>query len=490
MFQDGDWKYVDEAPKLVAVVRDVTERKAHQEELKHQASHDPLTDLPNRALLLERIERALSVGALEGHSVGVLVLDLDRFKEINDALGHAVGDQLLTEVAKRLATALDDAATLARLGGDEFAVLLSEASSEQAQRTGWKLIDALKKPFSFEGLSLQVNTSVGIAVYPDHGCESQVLVQRADVAMYVAKEKRSGIVVYGPEQDFDRIRQLTIRADLGTAIDRGELQLVYQPKVQAATDRIVGAEALARWNHPEHGFIPPDEFTTVAEHSGLIRPLTQWVLETALKEVGHWRDRGVSLRVSVNLSARNLLEEDLPHRLARLLEIHDLPPDGLILEITESVIMDDPDRSLANMHRLHEMGVGISVDDFGTGYSSLAYLMKLPAQELKIDKSFVIRMDEDPGSATIVHSTIELAHSLGLKVVAEGVESQSIWDGLKKLGCDRGQGYLFSRPIPADELLELVRSRPCLTPVELVPPDGEAQVAGTLPTAASPGRSN
>jgi len=466
----------DEDPKLVAVVRDITERKAHQEELRHQASHDPLTDLPNRSLLLERIERALSVGALEGHSVSVLVLDLDRFKEINDALGHAVGDQLLREVAKRLHAALDDGATLARLGGDEFAVLLPETSSEQAQRTGWKLIDALKKPFGFEDLFLQVNTSIGIAVYPDHGRESQMLVQRADVSMYVAKEKRSGVVVYGPEQDFDRIRQLTIRADLGLAIERGELRLVYQPKVQAATDRIVGVEALARWNHPEHGFIPPDEFATVAEHSGLIRPMTQWVLETALEQVAQWRDQGTSLRVSVNLSARNLLEEDLPDRLARLLEIHDLSADALILEITESVVMDDPDRSLANMLRLHELGVGISVDDFGTGYSSLAYLMKLPAQELKIDKSFVIHMDEDSGSATIVHSTIELAHSLGLKVVAEGVESQSIWDELKKLGCDRGQGYLFSPPIPADELLELVRGCPRFTPVGLVTPDGEVQV--------------
>jgi diguanylate cyclase (GGDEF)-like protein/PAS domain S-box-containing protein len=469
---------VDEDPRLVAVVRDITERKAHQEELKHQASHDPLTDLPNRSLLLERIGSALSAATLEGHSVGVLVLDLDRFKEINDALGHAVGDQLLTEVAKRLDAALDDVATLARLGGDEFAVLLPQANSDEAQRTGWQLIDALKIPFGFEGLSLQVNTSIGVAVYPDHGCESQVLVQRADVAMYVAKEKRSGIVVYGPEQDYDRIRQLTIRSDLGTAVERGELRLLYQPKVHAATDRIVGVEALARWNHPEHGFIPPDEFTAVAEHSGLIRPLTQWVLETALKEARHWRDQGVSLRVSVNLSARNLLEEDLPDRLARLMEIHDLPPDALNLEITESVIMDDPDRSLANMHRLHEMGVGISVDDFGTGYSSLAYLMKLPAQELKIDKSFVIRMDEDPGSATIVHSTIELAHSLGLTVVAEGVETRAIWDELKKLGCDRGQGYLFSRPIPSDELMKLIRSRPVLTPVEPVPPDGEAQLAG------------
>jgi len=455
---------VDEAPKLVAVIRDITERKAHQEELSHQALHDPLTDFPNRSLLLQRIESALTARGAEGHAVGVLVLDLDRFKEINDALGHAIGDKLLIEVARRLDAALDNVATLARLGGDEFAVLLPDAGSAQAQRIGWKLIDALEKPFSFEGLSLQVSTSVGIAIYPEHGRGSQVLLQRADLAMYVAKEKRSGVTVYGPEQDVDRVRQFTIRADMGTAIGRGDLQLVYQPKVLAATDRIVGVEALARWHHPQYGFIPPDEFINVAEHSGLIRPLTQWLLETALEQVSLWRAQGFFLRVSVNLSARNLLEDDLSDRLARLLQAHNLPPEALILEITESVIMNDPDRSLKNMFRLNGLGVGISVDDFGTGYSSLAYLAKLPAQELKIDKSFVIRMEEDPASVAIVRSTIELAHSLGLNVVAEGVETQSTWDTLRELGCDHGQGYFFSRPIPAAELFELARGRSDVVP--------------------------
>jgi EAL domain-containing protein (putative c-di-GMP-specific phosphodiesterase class I) len=306
----------------------------------------------------------------------------------------------------------------------------------------------------------------------------------------VAKEKRSGVMAYGPEQDFDRVRQLTIRAELGAAIDRDQLKLVYQPKVQAATDRIVGVEALARWVHPEHGSIPPDEFITVAEHSGLIRPLTQWLLETALEQVSIWREQGHAFCVSVNLSARNLLEEDLPDRLARLLKIHDLPPDRLMLEITETVIMDDPNRSLANMFRLNALGVGISVDDFGTGYSSLSYLTKLPAQELKIDRSFVSRMNDDPGSVAIVKSTIELAHSLGLNVVAEGVECQATWDGLRELGCDVGQGYLFSRPVSADELLALARSHPFHAPTPQVTSDHETDLAPRRSTATSTGSPN
>jgi diguanylate cyclase (GGDEF)-like protein/PAS domain S-box-containing protein len=458
-----------EDARLVAVVRDTTERRAHQEQLKHQALYDPLTDLPNRSLLLERIEQAMAVGSPKGSTVGVLVLDLDRFKEVNDALGHAVGDQLLDEFAKRLGPALDHDATLARLGGDEFSVLLPETSAERAQQSAWNLIDALKAPFRFEGLSLRVSSSVGIALFPTHGREPQVLLQRADIAMYAAKEQRSSVVVFGPEQDFDRIRQLTIRTDLGGAVDRGELHLVYQPKVLAETDRIVGVEALSRWNHPEHGFIPPEEFAAVAEHSGQIRPLTQWVLETALEQVGCWRDQGIDMRISVNLSARNLLEEDLFDRIDRLLKIYDLPPSTLTLEITESVIMDDPERSLANMQKLHDLGVGLSVDDFGTGYSSLAYLMKLPVQELKIDKSFVMRMDQDPGSATIVRFTIELAHSLGLNVVAEGVESVAIWEELKRLGCDRGQGYLFSRPVSPEALRALVRVDFCVPAAKIAP---------------------
>jgi diguanylate cyclase (GGDEF)-like protein/PAS domain S-box-containing protein len=463
----------DEDPKLVAVIRDITERKAHQEELKHRATHDRLTGLPNRILLTERIGLALEAAERRERPAAVLLLDLDRFKEINDALGHAVGDMLLKEVAKRLAKPLRPGDTLARLGGDEFAVLLPETSGREARRIGKMLIDALDTPFSVEGFSLEVDTSLGITLYPEHGADAETLLQRADVAMYVAKHDGSGLIVYGPDQDFDHMRQLTIKGELRNAIEQGLLALAFQPKVHGATGRVVGAEALLRWHHPVHGFIPPDEFAGVAEHSGLIRPLTQWVLETALDQAARWKREGISLGVSVNISARNLLEDDLPSRLEALIALHGLAPHLLTLEITESVIMRDPDRSLETMLRIREQGIGIAVDDFGTGYSSLAYLMRLPVNELKIDKSFVMSLDQEAASATIVRSTIDLAHRLGMQVVAEGVESEAIWSRLKKLGCDLGQGYHFSRPVAAAELLEFARRCGSSQPMPLAPSGGE-----------------
>ena len=324
-----------------------------------------------------------------------------------------------------------------------------------------------------EGFSLEVDTSLGITLYPEHGSDAETLLQRADVAMYVAKHDGSGLIVYGPDQDFDHIRQLTIKGELRNAIEQGLLDLAFQPKVHGATGRVVGAEALLRWRHPEHGFIPPDEFAGVAEHSGLIRPLTQWVLETALEQAARWRREGLPLGISVNISARNLLEDDLPSRLEAMIARHRLAPHLLTLEITESVIMRDPDRSLETMLRIRELGIGIAVDDFGTGYSSLAYLMRLPVNELKIDKSFVMNLDREAASTTIVRSTIDLAHKLGMQVVAEGVESEAIWSRLRKLGCDLGQGYHFSRPVAAAELLEFARRCRGSQPVPLAPVGGE-----------------
>jgi diguanylate cyclase (GGDEF)-like protein/PAS domain S-box-containing protein len=467
---------VDEDPKLVAVIRDITERKAHQEELKFRATHDPLTGLPNRVLLVERIEEALEEASRTRGTAAVLLLDLDRFKEINEALGHGVGDTLLKVAAKRLEEPLRPGDTLARLGGDEFAALLPATSERDARRIGRQLIEVLGLPFNVEGFSLEVDASLGITLYPAHGVGAETLVQRADVAMYVAKQERSGLVVYGPDQDVDRLRKLTIKSELRSAIEQGRLELAFQPKVHHATDEVVGAEALLRWHHPERGFIPPDEFVGVAEHSGLIRPLTQWVLETSLAQAARWKREGLALGISVNLSARNLLEEDLPPRLETLLARAGLAPGDLTLEITESVIMDDPDRSLATMRRLRESGIGIAVDDFGTGYSSLAYLTRLPVDELKIDKSFVMNLDRDPGCTAIVRSTIDLAHEMGMLVVAEGVESEAIWSGLKQLGCDVGQGYHFSRPVPAGEFLAIARQRRGLTPIP------QAAFAGDSPT--------
>jgi len=447
----------EEEPRLVAVLRDITERKAQQERLKHQATHDPLTDLPNRLLLRHRIERALKQRIKRGRCTAVLLLDLDRFKEINDALGHRTGDLLLREVARRLQAPLQSNDTLARLGGDEFAVLIHDAPLERVLHTGWQLIEALRRSFEIEGFALHVDTSLGISYFPDHGPDAEALLQRADVAMYVAKRQRSGLAVYHPSHDFNHKRHLTLRAELRAAIEDDSLTMFYQPKVLAASDCVVGLEALVRWRHPAHGLISPDEFITLAEHCGLIRPLTQWVLKSVLSQGAEWRRQGLDLSISVNLSARNLIEEDLPLNLGCMLTALDFPPERLTLEITESVLMEDPERALRVVTRLHDLGVGISVDDFGTGYSSLAYLIRLPTHELKIDKSFVMRMEQDQGSATIVHSTIDLAHNLGLRVVAEGVESESIWRAIKDQGCDVGQGYHFSRPIPAEEVPALVR---------------------------------
>jgi EAL domain-containing protein (putative c-di-GMP-specific phosphodiesterase class I) len=299
-----------------------------------------------------------------------------------------------------------------------------------------------------------VETSVGITLYPEHGNAPASLIRRADVAMYAAKKERSGVMVYDPEQDFTSIRLLALTGDLRRAIHDNGLSMHVQPKISARDGSPIGVEALARWRHPAHGDIPPDEFIGLAEHSGLIQPLTEWVLETALRQCAAWRQEGLDLSMSVNLSARNLLDESLPSTVLSMLQSSEVPVNKLTLEITESVIMDDPHRALEVLTALNEIGVVISIDDFGTGYSSLGYLKKLPATEIKIDKSFVMEMDRNSDDQTIVHSTIELAHNLGLSVVAEGVSSRQTWDELKRLGCDFGQGYYFSRPLPSERLAQ------------------------------------
>jgi diguanylate cyclase (GGDEF)-like protein/PAS domain S-box-containing protein len=443
-------------PRRVLFMRDITERRLQHEALRHQATHDPLTNLPNRALLHQRVEFALGRASERGRGVAILLLDLDRFKEINDALGHHAGDQLLRQVSLRLQGPIPRRGTLARLGGDEFAVLLPDSGPDEARELARAMIEALRTPFQIDDLSLQIDTSIGITLFPYHGTDVESLLRRADVAMYQAKRGRRGLEVYDPNEDMTDLRHLTLRSELRQAIDRGEMSLVYQPKICAQSGRVVGVEALLRWSHAMHGPIPPDEFIALAEHGGMIRDLTEWVCRTALEQAAVWKRRGICLNVSVNLSARNLLEEDLPETLERLLEGCPVASHQLTLEITESVLMEDPERAMLVVTRLRELGIGISIDDFGTGYSSLGYLMELPAQELKIDKSFVMRMEKDPSSAMIVHSTIDLAHNLGLKVVAEGVESQVIWQVLQDLGCDYGQGYHFSRPLPPEELLALL----------------------------------
>jgi diguanylate cyclase (GGDEF)-like protein/PAS domain S-box-containing protein len=450
---DGDGRR-----RRVGTLRDLTDRRAHERALEHQARHDTLTGLPNRVMLREQVVRALNQAQRDGSQVAFLILDLDRFKEVNDTLGHHVGDMLLQHIGARLQSELRQSDTIARMGGDEFAVLLPGTDAETARDIARRLVASLAQPFDTQGLPLQIEASIGIAMFPEDGKDASDVIQRADVAMYVAKRERTGFAVYELGRDFNSVRHLTLNGELRKAIDEDHLVLYYQPKVSAKDGKIVGAEALVRWQHALFGMIPPDDFIALAEHSGLIKPLTRWVLNEAMRQAAEWRRNGLPLPVAVNVSARNLLEKGMPEEVSRLLESHGLPPELLVCEITESVIMEDRRRSLEAIMALVGMGVTIAIDDFGTGYSSLAYLRQLPAAEIKIDKSFVMNMDRDKDDAVIVGSTIQMAHSLGLKVVAEGVESERIWCELVARGCDYGQGYYFSRPVPAGMFIDLLRA--------------------------------
>jgi diguanylate cyclase (GGDEF)-like protein len=426
-------------------------------EREHQALHDPLTGLPNRTLFTERVRRAAASLSPDSR-LAVLLLDLDRFKEINDTLGHASGDLVLREVGARLRAGLPDSHTVARLGGDEFAVLVPALPDWDAALAVGRLVRAtLGRPLPIEQLELEVTGSIGIALCPDHGTDSEPLLQRADVAMYQAKEGHTGIEVYAPERDQYSPRRLALVGALRTAIEQRDLTLLYQPKVELGSGRMVAAEALLRWRHPVHGQVPPDEFIPIAESTALIQPLGQFVLETALDQARRWRESGSSLGLAVNLSVRNLLEPNLVDQVARLVAQPGVPPGTLTLEITESGVMTDPEAAIAMLWGLRHIGVRLSIDDFGTGYSSLAYLKRLPVDEVKLDKSFVLNMTSDANDAAIVRSTIELAHNLGLQLVAEGVEDQETLELLAALGCDLVQGYHLARPMPADELVLLQR---------------------------------
>ncbi len=433
----------------VAFLRDVTESLDQQAALEHQATHDALTELPNRTLLARRIEEVLKGAPGGAPRAALLMLDLDRFKEINDTLGHATGDLLLRRIAARLGETLGPGGTVARLGGDEFAVLLPGAGAGAAEIAARRLLDALVPSFEVQGMLLQVDGSVGIALCPDHGQEPGPLLQRADVAMYAAKKRRNTFSFYDAEADASSLRHLTLKGDMREAIDRDLLELHYQPKIALDTEEVVGAEALLRWRHPRHGPLPPAEFVPLAERTGLIKPLTHWVLREALAQARRWEAAGTRMRLAVNCSARNLLEDDLPGTIERMLRAAGIAPDHLILEITETAIIEDPGRSLRVLKELAALGVELSIDDFGTAYSSLDYLRKLPAHELKIDRSFVSGAERDEGDATIVRATIRLARDFGLRAVAEGIESQAMMDRLRVLGCHHGQGYFIAPPMPA-----------------------------------------
>jgi diguanylate cyclase (GGDEF)-like protein len=421
---------------------------------EHQATHDSLTDLPNRSLFRDRGSQAILRDRRTDLSAAVLIMDLDHFKEVNDTLGHHHGDLLLKRIGPALEEVLRSSDTVARLGGDEFAILLPGlAGPGSAIHVAEKVLERLGRPFVVDGSPLHVGASIGIACFPSHGDDVDTLIQRADVAMYWAKAGGTGCEIYSPEQDRYTPERLALAAELRRALERpDELLLLYQPKIDLQTGMASGVEALVRWDHPRHGLLPPGEFIAIAERTGLIHSLTSHVLEGAVRQSRAWQDAGIDLKVAVNLSNRTLLDESLPDHVSGLLARHGVAPGRLELEITESTIMADPVRATAILDRLSAMGIRLAIDDFGTGYSSLSQLKRLPVHEIKIDKSFVLGMRADKDDAVIVQSTIDLGRNLGLNTVAEGVEDEATLSELSRLGCDFAQGYHMSRPISSADL--------------------------------------
>ncbi|MDX2565142.1 bifunctional diguanylate cyclase/phosphodiesterase [Streptomyces sp. TX20-6-3] len=412
---------------------------------------DPLTGLPNRQWLLERAWTALEEAEGEGARAALVLIDLDRFRSVNDTLGHLAGDRLLLQIADRLRLALPSGAEAARLGGDEFAVLLPTAdSTTSAQRVARHLVAELSSPLDLDGLTLVLEASAGVAVFPDHALDAEGLLRRADVAMYQAKRDRTGVEVYESKRDSNTPDRLGLLGDLRRALDAGEVELHYQPKVRF-DGQVAGLEALVRWVHPERGKVPPDEFIAIAESSGLMPHLTEYVLETALAQVARWRAQGLNVPVAVNVSPRDVHTPGFAGAVAARLARHGVPAGALQLEITEHVLLEDPQRAADTLNGLTGHGVKMSLDDFGTGYSSLVHLRRLPVSELKIDRSFVARLAVDTEDAEIVRCTVDLAHSLGLLVVAEGVEDDETWERLRDLGCDAVQGWLVAAAMPPGE---------------------------------------
>jgi diguanylate cyclase (GGDEF)-like protein/PAS domain S-box-containing protein len=442
----------------VVTFRDISDRRRAQASLQHQAWHDLLTGLPNRTRLRVELDRLLAAAESDDQPFALLLMDLDRFKEINDTLGHPYGDQVLQQVGARFRAELSDLDILARPGGDEFAVLLPGADAQRARSLAERLQAVLERPFELQGSGVSVSGSIGIALCPEHGADADTLLRRADVAMYVAKTARSGCVIYEPGRDPHSPERLRLLADLRRAIEGNELILNYQPQVDVRSGALTAVEALVRWRHPKRGLVAPDEFIPLAEQTRLIGPLTRWVLSTALRQCAAWREAGLDVAVAVNISAHDLQDLALPEVVTELLAGNGLEPGYLRLEITESSLMADPHRAHDTLARLRAQGVQVAIDDFGTGYSSLAYLKRLPVDELKIDRSFIRNMATDGGARAIVRAVIDLADDLDLRVVAEGVEDRATWEALAALGCDVAQGYFFAPPLAPSDLVGWAQS--------------------------------
>jgi diguanylate cyclase (GGDEF)-like protein len=422
-------------------------------EIRRLAYWDTLTTLPNRAQFVNWLTHAIAESKEQYEACYILMMDLDRFKNVNDVLGHRFGDALLRQVAERLKLELGTRGQIARLGGDEFAVLLTNSNRSEAQAAAAQILKSLEVPLSLEEQTVDLGAGIGIAGFPEHGSDAESLLSHAEVAMYLAKRSGNEAVVFDPAIDKISQQNLSLLTELRHAVEHDELRLQVQPKVQLSTGKVIGVESLIRWAHPDKGMVFPDNFIPFAEKTGFIRKLTYWMLERTAALCAECEAKGVQLKFSVNLSTRDLLDQELPARFMEILARHKVAPTSFCLEITESAIMDDPVRAQQTLERLHATQVDMSIDDFGTGYSSLAYLKHLPVNELKIDKSFVMSMEHDADDTKIVRSTIDLGHNMGLRVVAEGIESEAVWRQLVKLGCDQGQGYFISKPMPADQLL-------------------------------------
>ncbi len=421
--------------------------QAKTQMLTHQALHDPLTDLPNRKLLHNRLQQEILRGTRSSKQLVIIMTDLNHFKEINDTLGHHIGDLILQQTGERLFNTFRKTDTVARLGGDEFAILLPETNIEQAKTLIHKVTDDFNRAFIVGGHTLNVDISIGLAEFPTHGDDVNILMQRADIAMYIAKQNKIGYSIYDANTDTHSIGRLALMSELREAIKEEALELYYQPKVNIATGQVIGVEALLRWNHPQRGFIQPDEFIPLAEQTGLIKPLTNWVVETSIAQCAEWKNKNIDLTISINISAHSLHDSELLQHIHDVLEDHNLPPKQLMLEVSEGDIMSEPFRARQTLGEIKNTGINLSMDDFGTSYSSLSYLKKLPIDEIKVDRSFIMEMTEDNDDDVIVLATIKLAHNLGLEIVAEGVHDKKTWDRLKALNCDIAQGYYISRPL-------------------------------------------
>lgn len=442
----------------VVTLQDITEAKETRSRLEQLALHDSLTGLPNRTLFADRVRQTIFDAQRHHRSFALMILDLDRFKEINDTLGHPVGDDILRELGPRLSSLLRKTDTVARMGGDEFLLLLPDADRARSQQVATKIAEVMTQPFAVAGYNLRVGASIGIATFPEHGMSADALTRSADIAMYAAKRGNLGYAFYDAEFDDNTLRRLAITHDLGHAVSNHELVLYLHPKVCLQTNRTEGFEALLRWKHNgKDELLMPDVFIPLAEQNGMIKALTQWVLTEAARAAAALANRGDQLSIAVNISMQDFLDQGFPDMVQRILQSTNANPAMLILELTESTLMTDVAKATATLARLSALGVRVSIDDFGTGYSSLEYLSSLPVYELKIDRSFVRDMIVSKGNDAIVRSTIDLAHNLGMRVVAEGVETDVVRTRLRELGCDAAQGFYFSHPFEAANAAEYLR---------------------------------